>query len=65
MMPSRGWRKSSHSTEGTSDQCVEVASLANGVGVRDSKAPEAGYLALSPAAFAELVAWLKGDVPIA
>ncbi|WP_433242197.1 DUF397 domain-containing protein [Actinomadura nitritigenes] len=63
MMPSRGWRKSRHSTEGTSDQCVEIASLADGVGVRDSKAPEAGHLALTPRAFAALVARLKqGDL---
>lgn len=59
------WRKSSHSSGGTSGECVELKDLGSAVGVRDSKAPEAGYLALSPAAFAELVAWLKGDVPIA
>lgn len=61
------WRKSSYSGGGGSggQECVEVADLMDAVGVRDSRAPEAGYLALSPAAFVELVAWLKGDVPIA
>ncbi|HEU5025950.1 MAG TPA: DUF397 domain-containing protein [Spirillospora sp.] len=55
------WRKSSHSSGGTSGECVEVADLVNAVGVRDSRASEAGHLALSPAAFAELLASLKRD----
>lgn len=59
------WRKSSYSGGGGADgqECVEVADLVNAVGVRDSKALEAGYLALSPAAFAELLASLKRDEP--
>ncbi|WP_433143830.1 DUF397 domain-containing protein [Actinomadura nitritigenes] len=63
MTTSPGWRKSRRSTQGTSDQCVEVADLDGRVGVRDSKAPEAGHLALTPNAFAALVARLKqGDL---
>ncbi|MFF0523261.1 DUF397 domain-containing protein [Actinomadura nitritigenes] len=57
------WRKSSYSGGGGSggQECVEVADLIDAVGVRDSRASEAGHLALSPAAFAELLASLKRD----
>ncbi|MFC5181715.1 DUF397 domain-containing protein [Actinomadura harenae] len=47
------WRKSSYS--GTEQgECVEVADLFGAVGVRDSKAPEAGHLHLSRSALAVL-----------
>ncbi|QFG21489.1 DUF397 domain-containing protein [Actinomadura sp. WMMB 499] len=52
------WRKSSYSGVGD-DVCVELGRLARGVGVRDSKAPGAGHLALSAAEFAGLVGALK------
>ncbi|WP_433466124.1 DUF397 domain-containing protein [Spirillospora sp. CA-128828] len=55
------WRKSSRSTEGTSEQCVELAQLPNAVGIRDSKAPGAGHLSLTPRAFADLLAQVKMD----
>lgn len=54
------WRKSRRSDE-TGGQCVELARLADRVGVRDSQAPQAGALLLSPAAFADLVARAKRD----
>ncbi|MEU8801530.1 DUF397 domain-containing protein [Spirillospora sp. NPDC048819] len=60
-MTSPEWRKSSRSTSGTTGDCVEVAALRKGVGVRDSKAPGAGHLVLSGQGFAELVAWVKHD----
>jgi uncharacterized protein DUF397 len=55
------WRKSSHSGGGGEDgqECVEVARLPEGVGVRDSKAPEAGHLFLSRAAFTHLLTHAK------
>ncbi|MFI0482585.1 DUF397 domain-containing protein [Actinomadura sp. 9N215] len=49
------WRKSSRSTQGTSEQCVELAQLPHGVGLRDSKAPDVGHLTLTPQAFAVLI----------
>jgi hypothetical protein len=44
------WRKSSHS--GGNGECVEVAGLSAGIGVRDSKAPDAGHLAFTRRAWA-------------
>ncbi|MFH9061282.1 DUF397 domain-containing protein [Streptomyces coeruleorubidus] len=49
------WRKSSYSGN-TGGECIEVADLGPGVGVRDSKKPEAGILTLSPEAYAAFVA---------
>lgn len=37
------WRKSMHSN-GAGGACVEVAELRTNIGVRDSKAPDAGHL---------------------
>lgn len=54
------WRKSSRSNSSGGD-CVEVASLAGTIGIRDSKAPDAGHLTLSPATFAALLTRAKRD----
>lgn len=55
------WRKSSHSGSGAAggQECVEVAGLSGGIGLRDSKAPNAGHLVLSSQAFATLITHLK------
>jgi len=53
------WRKSSHSTEGTSAQCVEVAQLVDVIGVRDSKRPGEGHITLTVEQFAALVQRIK------
>ncbi|RFU40501.1 DUF397 domain-containing protein [Actinomadura logoneensis] len=52
------WRKSSYSGD-DHGQCVEVAAIRRAVGVRDSKAADAGHLLLEPACFASLVEHLK------
>lgn len=52
------WRKSQRSGA-QGDACVEVAALAEGIAVRDSKAPAAGHLTLGPGAFRELLTNLK------
>jgi hypothetical protein len=59
------WRKSSYSGGGGSggQECVELARIAGAIGIRDSKAPEAGLLALTPEVFARLVAQMKRDEP--
>ncbi|MGI8333667.1 DUF397 domain-containing protein [Actinomadura scrupuli] len=53
------WRKSSRSGGVEDDACVEVARLGSGIGVRDSKHPAAGHLALTPTVFAGLLAQAK------
>lgn len=68
MNPSRTpfgqWRKSSYSG-GNSGQCVEIAEAAALVGIRDSKYPEGGHLALDRATFGGLLARAKsGDLDL-
>ncbi|MGI5415828.1 DUF397 domain-containing protein [Actinomadura luteofluorescens] len=52
------WRKSSHSG-GNGGECVEVADLGGVVGLRDSKDPAGGHLAVTPECFKGLIAELK------
>ncbi|MFI0407317.1 DUF397 domain-containing protein [Actinomadura sp. 3N508] len=52
------WRKSSRSSE-LGDNCVELAGLVEGVGVRDSKDPGGPKLVVRRDVFAVLVAELK------
>ncbi|GLZ07897.1 hypothetical protein Acsp03_53630 [Actinomadura sp. NBRC 104412] len=61
-MASLTWRKSSHSTEGTTAQCVEVAHLPDGIGVRDSTNPHHGHLTVTPDELARLIQRIKQDV---
>lgn len=55
------WRKSIRSggSAGGGDGCVELAALTGMIGVRDSKAPEAGHLALSAGSFAQFLTAVK------
>jgi len=52
------WRKSSRS--GNSGNCVEVAHTGLVAGLRDSKNPSGGLLAVNAAAFAHLVETARG-----
>lgn len=52
------WRKSSYS-EPNGGNCVEVAYSAEVVGVRDSKSPDSGRLAITPAQWARVVTWVR------
>lgn len=53
------WRKSSYS--GNDSDCVEVALGSAVVGVRDSKQPEAGHLAVETTAFRSFVNHIKAN----
>jgi uncharacterized protein DUF397 len=58
------WRKASRSNA-SGNECVEVAILAEGRGIRDSKAPDTGHLTLSPESFAQLITRVKrGDLDV-
>ncbi|WP_153532359.1 DUF397 domain-containing protein [Actinomadura macrotermitis] len=52
------WRKSSYSG-GDSGQCVEIAQVTALIGLRDSKNPDSGHLALDRATFATLIDHVK------
>lgn len=51
------WRKSTRSED--HGNCVELAALPHTIAIRDSKAPHAGHLILTPTAFATLIAQAK------
>jgi hypothetical protein len=53
------WRKSSRSADTGQTDCVELASVPQAVGVRDSKAVAAGHLTLTLGAFAGLLTRIK------
>lgn len=53
------WRKSSRSGAINDEACVEVAGLIQGVGIRDSKDPEGGRLAVSGDVFGGLLQRIK------
>lgn len=55
------WRKSTHSGGANDQHCVELGRLAHedGIGVRDSKDPDTGHLALTATQFATLLQQIK------
>ncbi|MBD2891253.1 hypothetical protein amrb99_01560 [Actinomadura sp. RB99] len=53
------WRKSSYSGGTSGSDCVEVAALVSGVGLRDSKDPNGGRVTLDRASFAALLARVR------
>lgn len=59
------WRKSSYTGGGNDEACVEVAPVAGGIWVRDSKDPEGDRLEFRREQFAGLLARLKrGDLSL-
>jgi hypothetical protein len=59
-LTSASWRKSSYSSS-NGGNCVEIASVAGAVAVRDSKNPGAGTLVLTPAAWRALIDSIKAS----
>ncbi|RKS79384.1 uncharacterized protein DUF397 [Actinomadura pelletieri DSM 43383] len=56
------WRKSSRSgMGGTAGDCVELASLGGKIGIRDSKNPHHGHLAVSRDTFRVLITRIKSS----
>ncbi|GAA2073224.1 DUF397 domain-containing protein [Actinomadura alba] len=55
------WRKSSRSGNLENSDCVEVAGLTGAIGIRDSKAPDAGHIRISAESFADLLIRVKQD----
>jgi hypothetical protein len=54
------WRKSTHSGA-HENECVEVAELTDHIGIRDSKNPAAGHIALTRQHFTSLLAQLASQ----
>ncbi|MEU9985220.1 DUF397 domain-containing protein [Streptomyces sp. NPDC048045] len=57
------WRKSSYSGPGDGDSCVEIATAATHISVRDSKIPARATLTFPVASFVPFVDALKGLDP--
>ncbi|MDQ1036796.1 hypothetical protein QFZ75_003212 [Streptomyces sp. V3I8] len=53
------WKKASYSGGGEGNDCVEIATTAVRIAVRDSKVPARGTLTFPTAAFAPFLAALK------
>lgn len=60
-MSTPAWRKSTRSDD--YGNCVEVATLSNAVGIRDSKALGSGHLTLARHTFANLLNQMKRNEP--
>ncbi|MFE9371683.1 DUF397 domain-containing protein [Streptomyces sp. NPDC006711] len=55
------WFKSSYSSSGDGNDCIEVAGAPGVVHVRDSKNTEGPQLALAPEAWADFVTYASGS----
>jgi hypothetical protein len=53
------WFKSSYSSSGDGNDCVEVATAPGTVHVRDSKDPDGSRLAITPHAWADFVTYVS------
>ncbi|MEF9525032.1 DUF397 domain-containing protein [Streptomyces sp. RB13] len=56
------WRRSSYSGPGDGNECVEIATSATHVAVRDSKAPARAILAFPAEAFTSFLDALKAPL---
>lgn len=61
MITPENWRKSSYSGGGDGNNCVEIASSATHIVIRDSKAPSRAILTLPADAFSGFLQALKGE----
>ncbi|MCX4882402.1 DUF397 domain-containing protein [Streptomyces sp. NBC_00847] len=57
------WRKSTYSSGGDGDTCVEIAPLPTRIAIRDSKAPARATLSFPTPAFTALIDHLKARKP--
>ncbi|MFJ6915174.1 DUF397 domain-containing protein [Streptomyces sp. NPDC101133] len=57
------WRRSSYSGEGDGNNCVEIATSATHVAVRDSKAPARATVTFARAAFTRFLTAVEGNPP--
>ncbi|MET7811533.1 DUF397 domain-containing protein [Streptomyces sp. NPDC005395] len=57
------WRRSSYSGEGDGNNCVEIATSATHVAVRDSKAPARATVTFARAAFTRFLTAVEGTPP--
>ncbi|GAP47097.1 DUF397 domain-containing protein [Streptomyces azureus] len=57
------WRKSTYSSGGDGDTCVEVAPLPTRIALRDSKNPCGGTLSLPTGSFITFIEALKAQHP--
>jgi hypothetical protein len=61
MTETLNWRKSTYSSGGDGNTCVEIAELPTRIAIRDSKAPARGMLCVPVSSFAAFVAGLKAS----
>lgn len=59
MSTSVSWRKSSYSSFGDGDSCVEIAHCPNHIAIRDSKDPTVGTVTVPADAFTPFIEALK------
>ncbi|MCL8011807.1 DUF397 domain-containing protein [Streptomyces sp. AS02] len=59
MSTAANWRKSSYSSFGDGDSCVEVSDRRTHIAIRDSKAPAYGTLTVPADAFTPFIEALK------
>ncbi|GHE51098.1 DUF397 domain-containing protein [Streptomyces cellulosae] len=63
MISDRVWLKSSYSSGAEADSCVEVATIARTIHVRDSKTTDGPRLTFAPAAWAGFLTSVGHDGP--